>query len=110
MGRSTSVRQPSETDREHFERELFEYSNHTIVESATVENVFYAAVRTKGTRKVWALVVTMRKAGGAKFRYLDMMETDGPSEAKAPAAVLNALSPTTDKKALSWRERCRTRR
>ncbi|WP_410647016.1 hypothetical protein [Amycolatopsis sp. cmx-4-54] len=109
MGWITSVRQPGESDRTHFERELFEYSNHTIVQSATVENVFYAAVRTKGTGKVWALVVPMVKAGGAKFRYRDLMETDGPSEAKAPAAVLKALSPTTDEKALRWRERCRKR-
>lgn len=109
MGWINSDLLPNESLHDHFERQLFEYTNHTITQSATVENVFYAAVRTKGTSRVWALVVLLRKSGRNKIRYLDRMETDGPSEAKAPATVLNALSATTNEKALDWRERCRKR-
>ncbi|OXM56427.1 hypothetical protein CFP71_13445 [Amycolatopsis thailandensis] len=107
MGWAKSDRLPNEGLRDHFERQLFEYTNHTIVESAVVDNVFYAAVRTRGTKKVWALVVLLRRSGGKTIEYRDIEEVDGPGEFKAPAFILNALSDTTNQKALRWRERCR---
>jgi hypothetical protein len=99
------------TDRDHFSRELFRDSDYEIVECTTVRRVFYAAVRTKSTSEVWALIVLVHRNPGSEFNftYKDMSETMGPVEASAQAKVLDALSPTTNEYALEWRQKCRDR-
>lgn len=111
MGWTSYHRPVGETDRDHFSRELLRDSDHEIVECATVRRVFYAAVRTKSTGEVWALIVLIRRSPGGDFNfaYKDMSETMGPAEASAPAKVLDALSPTTNEYALEWRAKCRER-
>jgi hypothetical protein len=95
MGWTFYHRPAGESDRAHFERELLANTDYEIVECATVNSVFYAAVRTKTTAEVWALVVlTQRARGHHNFGYKDLDETMGPVQAIAPATVLNALTPT----------------
>lgn len=108
MGWTTYHRPKGESDRTHFERELLAGTDYEIVECATVRSVFYAAVRTKATGDVWALVVLLRRMRGYhNFGYKDLEETVGPVEANAPAKVLDALTPTDNEYAAEWRQRCR---
>jgi hypothetical protein len=109
MGWTSYHRAPGETDREHFARELA--ADYEIVECATVDSVFYAAVRVKSTGEVWALIVLIKRSPAAEFNFAckGMSETEGPFYAKAPAKVLDALTPTTDENALEWRKKCRDR-
>lgn len=109
MGWLSYHRPKGETDRAHFERELLSSPDLEIVQCASKNRVFYAAVRTVSTGEVWALVVLMRWARGRfNFAYKDMDESTGPNAADAPAAVLDALTPTDNAYALEWRERCQT--
>jgi len=109
MGWLSYHRPKGETDRAHFERELLSSPDCEIVQCASKNRVFYAAVRTVSTGEVWALVVLMRWARGRfNFAYKDMHESTGPNGADAPATVLDALTPTDNAYALEWRERCRT--
>ncbi len=108
MGWVSYYRPKGETDRTHFERELLSSPDDEIVQCASTNRVFYAAVRTISTGEVWALVVLMKWTRGRfNFAYKDMDETMGPAEADAPAAVLDALTPTDHEYALEWRQRCR---
>lgn len=108
MGWVTYHRPKGESDRTHFERELLADTDYEIVECSTVDRVFYAAVRTKTTGAVWALVVLLQRTRGHhNFGYKDLEESMGPAEANAPAKVLDALTPTDNKYALEWRQRCR---
>jgi hypothetical protein len=108
MGWVSYHRPEGETDRAHFQRELLSTPDYEIVQCASVNLVFYAAVRTISTGEVWALVVLMRWTRGRfNFAYKDLDETMGPAEADAPAAVLDALTPTDNEYALEWRQRCR---
>ncbi len=115
MGWLFQHRDPGMSDREWFERELPETLTRYghIVACATVKSVFYAAVQNHDDHpsepgRTWALVVLVRRQRGAhNFGYKDMDEDMGPGDCEAPAAVLDALSPTTKEWALQWREECR---
>lgn len=108
MGWVSYHRAKGETDRAHFERELLRNPDYEIVQCASKNRVFYAAVRTISTGEVWALVVLMQWTRGQfNFAYKDLDETMGPAAADAPAAVLDALTPTDHDYAVEWRERCR---
>lgn len=120
-------RPKGETDREHFQREVLG-ERYRIVECATVNNVFYAAVEAleggyprEGV--VTAFVALINRNGGDphNFGYKDMDETCGPGDAEAPAKVLDALTPVEEAYgpvdehvpefganwAIQWRARCR---
>ncbi|MGH3757210.1 DUF6927 domain-containing protein [Actinophytocola sp.] len=108
MGWLSYHRPKGETDRAHFERELLSSPEYEIVQCASKNRVFYAAIRTIATGEVWALVVLMRWARGRfNFAYKDMHESTGPYAADAPASVLDVLTPTDNADAIEWRERCR---
>ena len=84
-------------------------SSGEVLKSAMVGSTYYAAVKDKDG-KVWAAI--FKTCGQTKFDhtawgYKDMDETMGPYEDKCPASILALLSPTGDKDALAWRERCR---
>jgi hypothetical protein len=86
----------------------------TVLKSAMVGTTYYAAVRVEETGNpafVYGLIVltdAKRKASdNYTFGWKDMDETMGPYECKAPAAVLDLLTPTTNKNALRWRTDCR---
>jgi len=109
MGWVSYQRAKGETDRAHFTRELLRHSDYEIAQCASKNRVFYAAVRTISTGEVRALVVLMRwRRGQFNFAYKDLDESMGPANAEAPAAVLDALTPTDNEYALEWRQRCRT--
>ena len=76
---------------------------------ATVNRVFYAAVRSPSNpSEVWALVcLTNYCRGEFNFGYKDMSEHMGPYEAKCPASILGLLTPTDSEYANDWRARCR---
>jgi len=120
MGWTGLHRQPGLSDREFFEREFpIALGEHgQIVACATRpgmdgNRVFYAAVRNNpdaphAPGQTWALVVLTHRSGGYhNFAYKEMGETMGPAEDDAPAAVLDALTPTDNQWANEWRGRCR---
>lgn len=108
MGWTTYHRPKGESDCEHFQHVLLANTNYEIVECATASSVFYAAVRTKTTGEVWALVVLMQRTRGYhNFGYKDLDETAGPGVYDAPAKILDALTPTDNESALEWRQQCR---
>lgn len=88
---------------------VIDLARRTILAHATVEHVFYAAVRDNDTREVWALVVITSWApnDSHNFCYKSLDETCGPGDHKAPLTVLDALTPTTHEHANEWRATCR---
>jgi hypothetical protein len=110
MGWLNYHRPAGETDREHFTRRLLTEGTHDVLADATIDNTWYAAVKDNRTNEVFALVILTEYYPGERenFAYKAMDETVGPVKSDAPAAVLDALTPTTSTYALDWRERCRT--
>ena len=72
-------------------------------------SVAYIAFYNGKTSKVEALVVLFEKyvPGDKYIRYKDMHEGMGPYYYGASDEVLSALSPTTNKYIMEWREKCR---
>jgi hypothetical protein len=106
MGWTGLHRNAGLSDRAFFQAEL--PSDAEIVACATVRGTFYAAVRQRDTGEVWGLVALLRRSGGEiNFYYKIMNDSEGPGEDSAPAAVLDALTPTDSKWANEWRGRCR---
>ncbi|RCG18247.1 hypothetical protein DQ384_39330 [Sphaerisporangium album] len=84
------------TDREFYEQEHPNTltKEGEILDCATVRGVFYAAVRQKDSREVWALVVLMRRSGGYfNFTYKVLSDTSGPVEDRCPIRILDLLTP-----------------
>lgn len=108
MGWTFAHREKGEaTNAEWFARE---FPSGEFLATATVGGTFYAAARTKAEPdKVFALVILTRwvPKDQYNFGYKDMDETMGPNEAKAPAKILDLLSPTDSEYAIKWRARCR---
>lgn len=77
----------------------------TIVKDALVDDIYYAAMRSTKTNKVWALIVITDVADG-EFGYKDMDETMGPFYYDCPNTILKLLSPTDNEYAKTWREKC----
>jgi hypothetical protein len=86
-----------------------ENSEYRVLKSAMVGATYYAAVEvTRGdTREVIAVVILTEASRDGGWGYKDMDETMGPYEARCPAGILNLLTPTDNKTALEWRQRCR---
>lgn len=78
----------------------------TIVKDALVGDVYYAAMRSTKTGKVWALVA-LTDAENYEFGYKDMDETVGPCCYECPNSILDLLSPTDSDYAKEWRANCR---
>lgn len=94
----------------YLDNQVYKWSNdsHTVLKSAMVGSVYYAAIRNNQTGEVWAAVcLTTNSKKDAEFCYKDMDETAGPVESKCPAGILNLLTPTNNEYALKWRDRCR---
>ena len=87
-------------------------SRHRVLKSAMVGSTYYAAVTTEKEgqpTKVWAAVFLTCGKGkdGTVWGYKDMDETMGPCQTKCPPSILALLTPTDEKWALEWREKCR---
>ncbi len=114
MGWLMYHREAGETDREHFAAKFGE--GYEILDSATKDSVFYAALKTpEGPVTAFVALISRSPGGGHNFGYKDMDESMGPHEASCPARILDLLSPVEDlglgesgsKWAAEWRARCR---
>jgi hypothetical protein len=81
-----------------------------IVKHSTRGGVYYLAIRTIESGEVWGLVVlTESDRASREIRMKAIDEFMGPFYYNASAAVLDALSHTTNSNAIAWRDRCRQR-
>lgn len=82
-----------------------------VLRSAMIGSTYYAAIEWTDAekREVWAAVYLTRidNSDYFNFAYKDMSEDMGPYECKAPAAILDLLTPTSNEYAQEWRRRCR---
>jgi hypothetical protein len=85
-----------------------------LASSCPHNRVWYAAAQamTNGVGgEIFAIVCLVkwnpRDKEGYIFGYKDMDETMGPCEANCPTRILALLTPTDNKHASQWRERCR---
>ena len=95
-----------------FRTELNASKTHmlTLLKSAMVGSVYYAAIERKAVdnendRKVFALVCLTGVSKG-EFGYKDMDESECPYEFKCPKSILKLLTPTDNKYANEWRANC----
>lgn len=106
MGWTSYHRDKGQTTADHLAGQLLG-PDQRFVATGTDGGTFYAAVRN-ADGETWGLVVlTQWSKGYYNYTYKAMDEGMGPNESKAPARVLDALSPTTSEYATEWRERCR---
>ena len=84
----------------------------TVLKSAMVGRVYYAAVRREQEGKephVWGAVCLTcgRSPDGTVWGYKNMSEDSMPYFFDCPASILALLSPTDSEGANEWREECR---
>lgn len=92
--------------------EFFRLADHQeYVATATVNNVFYAAVRDTNEDRVYAMIIICQWSPKEyfNFTYKELGESAGPGYVHAPAKVLDALDPADCEYALTWRKQCRDR-
>ncbi len=77
----------------------------TVVKDAMVGTVYYAAMKSAKSDRIFALVVLTGTDRG-DFGYKDMDESCGPCECSCPISILKLLSPTENEYAKDWRRRC----
>lgn len=80
----------------------------TVVKSSIRGSEYYAAIRLTKTGKVFGLVCLVRVDNNDYFNitYKDMDESCGPFYYNCPKSIIALLSPTDNKNALKWREKC----
>lgn len=90
---------------------------YEVIKSAVAGTTYYAAVKmTKFAEPekatIFAVVVLTQidNSSHYNFSYKDMEESMGPYKYDCPVGILNILSPTENKYALEWREKCRETR
>ena len=98
-GRLTSREKKQRIDR------VRTWENEEGVKSCMVGTTYYAAVRRKEDGGIDAVVALTQLEDG-EFCFKDMSEICGPVEEKCPIGILKLLSPTDDKIAQEWRNRC----
>lgn len=79
--------------------------NQKILKSQMVGSTYFAAVQDESTKETWAAIILTQMQNG-EFFYKDMDETVGPYNYNCPKAILKLLSPTENKLANEWREKC----
>jgi hypothetical protein len=81
---------------------------YTVVKSAMVGTVYYAAIKDNNSQEVfaWIALTSSDKHGGCNFGYKGGDEGFGWNEARCPASIIKLLSPTDNKSAMDWRMRC----
>ncbi len=80
-----------------------------VVDAVKDGEVVYAAVRCKGTQRVWGMVFIVRLHGRC-LNVKPISERIGPFDVGCPPRILDLLSETDDEMALAWRSRCRAQR
>ena len=89
-------------------------TSNRVLKSAMVGSTYYAAVEKKtadGSTDVWAAIFLTCGKGrdGTVWGYKDMEESSMPYYFDCPSGILSLLTPTDDKRANEWREKCRER-
>jgi len=82
----------------------------TVLKSARYGSTVYSALeylnKETGEKKVVATIF-LTNTRGSEFSYKDMDECMGPYSYDCPESILKLLSPTDNKLANEWREKCR---
>jgi hypothetical protein len=73
-----------------------------LVDAVRDGNVVYAAVRCKGTQRVWAIVFIVRREG-SRLHVKPISEHLGPFDDRCPARILDLLSEPRTEEARNWR-------
>ena len=83
-------------------------NGYEVVKDAVVGTTYYAAIKSPEDGRVYALIILTHidRNSYCNFGMKWMSDDDGPHESKCPTSVLKELSPTENKYALEWRERC----
>jgi ketopantoate reductase len=110
MGTIFTHRDKGISNDDWFRQEVFG-DRQRIVASATISNVYYAAVRQLDTGEVWAAVILIHRSPRSyhNFGWKSLSEDMGPGDYNAPAKVLDELTETTHEWALEWRAACRAK-
>ena len=86
--------------------DVFSKGDCKILKSAMVGSTYYAAIK-KGEEVFAAVFLTSTDSKDYyNFSYKDMDETMGPYQTECPIGILKLLTPTDNKFALEWREKC----
>lgn len=94
MGWTFTHRDKGITTDDWFKRELIGDGDYTLLRSAVVDKVWYAAVRRGSDGEVSCVVVlTQWSKGEYNYGWKSMDEFMGPNEAKCPDRVLDLLTP-----------------
>jgi hypothetical protein len=79
-----------------------------LVDAVKVEDVVYAAVRCRGTQRVWGIVFIVNREG-KRLHVKPISENLGPFDDRCPPRILDLLSEPRTEEARNWRARCRAR-
>jgi hypothetical protein len=79
-----------------------------LVDAVRDDDVVYAAVRCKGTQRVWGIVFIVNREG-SRLHVKPISEHLGPYDDRCPARILDLLSEPRTEEARNWRARCRAR-
>lgn len=82
----------------------YNYGNR-VVKSQMVGTTWFAAIKSPYSDEVWAAIYLTAVDKG-DFGYKDMDETMGPYNYACPKSILKLLTPTDNKLANEWREKC----
>ena len=77
-----------------------------VVKMSSVGKVIYAAIKTKDEKEIFGYV-GLTSTQNNEFYLKDLDETCGPLESNCPETILKLLTPTRNKYAIEWRERCK---
>lgn len=79
-----------------------------LVDAVKIGDVVYAAVRCKGTQRVWGVVFVVRREE-QRLHVKPISENAGPFDDRCPPRILGLLSEPRTEEARDWRARCRRR-
>lgn len=79
-----------------------------LADAVKIGDVVYAAVRCKGTQRVWGIVFIVDREGN-RLHVKPISENLGPYDDRCPARILDLLSEPRTEEARRWRARCRAR-
>jgi hypothetical protein len=79
-----------------------------LVDAVKIGDVVYAAVRCKGTQRVWGIVFIVDREG-ERLHVKSISENLGPFDDRCPPRILELLSEPRTEEARDWRARCRAR-
>jgi len=79
-----------------------------LVDAVRDGDVVYAAVRCKGTQRVWGIVFIVKREG-SRLHVKPISEHVGPFDDRCPPRILDMLSEPRTEEARDWRARCRAR-